>query len=167
MPPMTKAQIDEFLKGPHIAKIATIREGNAPYVVPVWYEWDGQNLLIIGRKRSIWVEHIRKNPKVAVLIDDVKPPYPKVIIEGVAEIIGTDWVEIGKRMVVRYFGSDVGLKYLEGSLDQPRWVIKVKPERITSWIIPPEFAGGKEAWHPRYYEPRTKWYEEYIKEKGR
>jgi PPOX class probable F420-dependent enzyme len=165
MPKMSKEQIDEFLQGPHLARIATVKPDGAPYVVPVWYEWDGKNLYVVGRKRSVWVEYIRREPRVAVLIDENTTPLRKVLIEGKAEVVGSDWIEIGKRMVVRYFGPEVGPKYLEGTLDQPRWVVKITPTNITTWYIPPEYGGGREAWHPRYYEPGTKWYEEYVKEK--
>lgn len=157
--------MEEFLKGPNIAKIAVLKEDGSPFVVPVWYEWDGKYVYIVGRKRSQWVQHIRRDNRVCVLIDENTIPLRKVIFEGKAEIVGTDWIEIGKRMVNRYFGPEIGPSYLEGTLDQPRWVIRIKPEKITSWIVPPQFSGGKESWHPRYYEPGTRWYEEYQREK--
>jgi PPOX class probable F420-dependent enzyme len=162
---MSSKELEEFLRGPHIARIAVVKDDGSPFIVPVWYEWDGRDLYIVARKRSNWVNYIRRDSRVCVLIDEDKPPLRKVIIEGNAEIVGGDWIEIGRRMVVRYFGPELGPKYLEGSLDQPRWVIKITPKKITSWMVPPEFAGGKEAWHPRYYEPGTKWYEEYQQEK--
>jgi len=163
---LSKEEMDDFLKGPYLARIAVVKEDGSPFIIPVWYEWDGSFIYVVGRKRSEWVNYIRRDNRVCVLIDEDKLPLRKVIIEGHAEIIGTDWVEIGKRMVIRYFGPEVGPKYLEGSLDQPRWVIKITPRKIITWTVPPEFAGGKEAWHPRYYEPGTKWYAEYLQDKG-
>lgn len=163
---MVREQLDVFLKGPQIARIATVGEGNSPYVVPVWYEWDGKNVIIVARKRSAWVDHIRVNPKVAVLVDEDRPPYRKVLIQGEAQIVSSDWIEIGRRMVTRYLGAEVGPSYLEGSKDQPRWVIIVKPTRIVSWFIPPGGEGGKDAWHHRYYEPGTRWYEAHTQRKS-
>src|SRR5215471_12924551 len=104
MPRLTKQEMDKFLQGPHVAKVATVKPDGSPFVVPVWYEWDGTTLLFGGRKKSSWVEHIRRNSRIAVLIDGPDPPYPKVIMEGVAEIVGGDWVDMGRRMVIRYFG---------------------------------------------------------------
>ncbi len=156
--------MDEFLKGPNIGRLAVVKDDGSPFIVPVWYEWDGRFIYVVGRKRSEWVKYIRRDNRVCILIDEDRPPFRKVIIEGNAEILGSDWIEIGKRMVIRYFGPEVGPKYLEGTLDQPRWLIRITPRKITTWMVPPEFAGGKEAWHPRYYEPGTRWHAEYQRE---
>ncbi len=161
--------MDRFLQGPNVAKIATVKPDGSPYVVPVWYEWGDGKLLFGGRKKSVWVEYIRKQPKIAVLIDGADPPYPKVIMEGEARILGGDWVEMGRRMVIRYFGPELGPSYLEGSLDQPRWVVQLLPSKITTWINPPAEQLEKhpyEAWHPRYYEPGTKWDAQHKRESG-
>jgi len=166
MPAMTKEQMDEFLQGPHLARIATVKQDGSPHVVPVWYDWDGQTLYVVARKYSAWVDHVRREPRVAVVIDDQSPTLPKVVIEGEAHIEGSDWLEIGKRMVVRYFGPELGPKYLQGTIDQPRWVVKIIPQRITTWFIPQEAAGGRQSWHHRYYVPGTKWYEEFIRERA-
>ena len=109
--------LEEFLRGPNIGRLALVKDDGSPFIVPVWYEWDGRFIYVVGRKRSEWVNYIRHDNRVCILIDEDKPPLRKVIIEGIAEIIGTDWIEIGRRMVVRCFGPEVGPKYLEGTLD--------------------------------------------------
>jgi PPOX class probable F420-dependent enzyme len=162
---MSKQQIDEFLRESKVTRIATVTEDGAPYVVPVIYEWDGERMYVIARKRAKWVIHIQKDPRVSVLTDEVPLPQRKVMIDGVAEIVGTEWVELGKRILSKYLGREVSEGYMQGTLDQPRWVVEITPKRITSWHNPPEYAQGKEAWHPRYYEPGTKWYEAYQKER--
>lgn len=171
MPALTKVEAEKFLAGPNIAKVATVKDDGSPFVVPVWYDWDGKYCYIVGRKRSSWVRYIQRDPRVTILIDSSDPPYPKVTIEGKAEIIGDtidDWVKIGKRMVVKYFGPDAGISYLKGSLDQPRKTIRVKPKTFTSWITPDEKTIKKNprlSWASRYYEPGSKWYKDLQKEK--
>ncbi len=39
---------------------------------------------------------------------------------------------IAERMSVRYLGPN-GPEYLTATLDQPRWLIKVTPERVVTW----------------------------------
>ena len=171
MPAMSKREMDEFLAGRHLARIATIHKGGAPFVVPVWFDWDGKFCYVVGRKKSSWVKDITREPRVAVLIDELDPNSPKVVIEGRAKIIGNkleDWIDIGRRMVKRYYGSDAGDSYLEGSIDQPRFTIKITPKKITSWRNPSDEeikANARLTWHSRYYVPGTKWYEQYKREK--
>jgi PPOX class probable F420-dependent enzyme len=161
---MTRHEMNEFLSGRHLARIATVKRDGAPFVVPVWYDWDGKFCYIVGRKKSNWIQNIRRERRVTVLIDELDPDSPKVIIEGIARIVGSgfhDWIEIGRRMVKKYYGSDAGDSYLEGSKDQPRYTIKITPEKITTWRNPKADdikANPRLAWHPRYYVPGTKWY---------
>ena len=169
---MTKKQVDSFLAGAHIARIATTKVDGAPFAVPVWYEWDGKHCYVVGRKRSAWIKNIEHEPRVTVLIDTDVWPTSKVIIEGKAKIVGRsteDWVEIGKKMVKRYIGAEAGISYLEGSLDQPRVTIRVTPSKITTWTDPEKKLLEKKpflAWHRRYYEPRSRFERDYLNDKG-
>lgn len=168
---MNKAQMEKFLKGPNIAKVATVRKDGSPSVVPVWYYWDGKHCFVVGRKKSAWVKDLKHERRVTVLIDDAKPPYPKVTIEGKAKVIGTDlddWIDIGRQMVKKYFGPDAGDSYLEGSIDQPRITIRVTPSKITTWIVPSDEEVARKprlAWASRYYVKGTKWYKQQRAEK--
>ncbi len=173
MPGMSVQEMKRFLRGAHIAKLATAKRGGWPYVVPVWYEWDGKNCYVVGRKKSDWIGHIKNDPRVTILIDEPEPPYHKVIIEGIAKVVGvklSDWVGIGKKMVKRYYGPAAGISYLKGSLDQPRVTIRITPRKISTWVNPTDREMKRKprlAWHPRYYAAGTKWSTEYRSERRR
>lgn len=141
---LTDDELKEFLAQPHLAMLGTIREDGGPYVVPVWHEYDGEALYIVARERSAYVKHIQHDPRVAVTIVDGA----QVVILGRATIVEGPttqgkWVDIAFRMAERYSGED-GLRYLRGTLDRPRYLIRITPEKITSWT--------GEGWHPRYFQ---------------
>lgn len=147
MPSLTRQQIDEFLRTPVIARLATVKPDGAPYVVPVWQYWDGEAMYIIPRRGSRFIEHIEREPRVAVsCADDINPEHSRVLIEGRVEIVEGPvlmhgrMLEIAREMAERYGGQD-GLKYLDGTMDKPRYLLRVAPEKVTTW------AGG---WHSRY-----------------
>jgi len=171
MPVMTKAEMEKFLSGPLIAKVATVRADGSPFLVPVWYEWDGGACYLVIRQRANWLKNIKHEPRVTVLLHNDRPPYQKVIIEGDARIVGgslQDWIEIGKKMVKRYYGPKAGISYLKGSIDQPRFTVKVSPTKITTWVNPPASVIAKKprlAWHPRYYSRASRWYKEHSRER--
>ena len=61
----------------------------------------------------------------------------KVLCEGVAELVEESvvdgkWVGIGEKMAVRYLGPD-GPKYLVPTLNQPRWLFRLRPTKLSSW----------------------------------
>lgn len=161
---MSKEQRNQFLQGPFVARIGTLGPNGEPHVTPIWYEWDGTAIYLVGRKKSSWITHIKVDPRISVLIDDVGPPEFKIVVQGTGEIVNIDWVEIVRRMTRRYLKDNVGARYFNDTLDQPRTIVKVTPKKFTTWYVDPEDSGEKEDWHPRYYEPGSKWYKEYQTE---
>jgi nitroimidazol reductase NimA-like FMN-containing flavoprotein (pyridoxamine 5'-phosphate oxidase superfamily) len=168
MPGLTKSELNDLLDKPLIAKFSTVTPDGWPYTNPVWFAHEDGKILIIPRKHSRFVEHIKKNPKVCVLVDETTAPYAKVQILGTAKILegpitGGRWVEIARRMAARYFGPSIGPKYIEGTLDQPRYLVEVTPVKIATWRGTGK--GDRTEWHPRYYDEGTKWYKEYHAER--
>ncbi len=147
MPPLTADQVDALLATPIIARLATVKPDGSPYVVPVWQHWDGEAMYIVPRARSRFVEYMRKEPRVAVsCADDVSADHSRVLIEGSAEIVVGPalmegrMLEIAREMAERY-GGDGGLRYLDATMDKPRYLVRVTPTTMTTW------SGG---WHARY-----------------
>ena len=145
---LTHDQIDEFLSTPVIARLATVQPGGAPYIAPVWQQWDGETMYIVGRAGSQFVDHVRSEPRVSVsCADDVNPEHARVLIEGTAKILegpapmSGKMLQIAEEMAVRYMGPD-GPMYMRKTADRPRCLIAITPTSIISW------AGGE--WHPRY-----------------
>ncbi len=144
---MSDAERDEFLRQPWIARLAMVKPDRAPYVVPIWYEYDGASFFLVPRGRARFIDYLKANPRVALSIARDQPhPHLRVLVEGTAEIVegpclGGQWVEVARSMCWRYRGVE-GMKYFQDTLDRPRWLVKVVPEKITSWA-------GRD-WHPRY-----------------
>ena len=147
MPPLTGEQIDDFLSSPVIARLATVKPDGAPYVVPMWQHWDGESIYMVPRARSRFVEYVRLEPRVAVsCADDLHPDHSRVLIEGNAEIVEGPirmygrMLEIAREMAHRY-GGESGSNYLEGTIEKPRYLLRVVPAKITTWSA---------GWHERY-----------------
>ena len=139
MPSMPRRAIRSFLGRANLARIATLKHDGSPFVVPVWYEWDGSHLYFLATATASWVENIRGDARVAVVIDNDDPPHEKVIIEGEAEIVGEaveDWIRIGKRMVKRYMKPDSREAYIEEIKRQRIAMIRVTPRKLISWVVP-------------------------------
>ncbi|MER3406302.1 MAG: hypothetical protein C4289_15020, partial [Chloroflexota bacterium] len=117
---MSRREMDAFLQGPWICKVACLKDDGSPYVVPVWYEWDGEGFYLVARKKSAWAAYLQRDPRVMLCIDKDTRPYQKVLVEGRAMILeepntGGHWVEIAERMARRYLGEH-GLEYLTPTL---------------------------------------------------
>lgn len=143
---LTEEEISQFLSGPVVARLATVRPDGRPYVNPVWQHWDGRFLYLIAREKSAFVGNLRHDPAVAVSVALDQAPFTRVLIQGRAEVepprlLEGELLEIARKMAVRYLGER-GAEYLEPTADRPRCLIRVIPEEVTSWE-------GVE-WHPKY-----------------
>ena len=83
MPSLTKQQIQEFLtSGRHLLRLATLTPEGWPYVVPLWYDYDGEAFTVAGRRKARWVANIRNNPRVSGCIDTSEASYTRVLFEA-------------------------------------------------------------------------------------
>lgn len=86
----------QFLLESRLARVATVSPTQEPHVVPVAYEFDGVYLYFCGWKleRSLKFRNIKRNPKVAIVVDDLESTNPwrprGVEIRGIAEIMNED-----------------------------------------------------------------------------
>ena len=84
---LSATELDEFLQGPWLARLACLKPDGWPYVVPVWYHWDGEAFWVVGRARSEWCHYMAADPRVSLVVDEPTPPIRKVICEGLAEVV--------------------------------------------------------------------------------
>jgi len=131
-------EIQEFLAGPIVARIATVDSKGDPYITPVWQEWDGEHMWIIPRAKTIFAQHLLRTPRCSVSCALDSSPYTRVLFRGPAEVVAGpalmhgEWLEIGRRMSIRYLGER-GPEYLEPSRVRPRYLVKITPEKTISW----------------------------------
>jgi len=133
---MSEAEANDFLAGNKVCRLGCLDGDGWPYVVPIWYEYSDSGFYIIPRERSLWAKYIKNDPRVSLCVDEAEGLL-KVMAKGTAEIIeepnvGGKWVEIATRMSVRYLGVN-GPDYLAPTLPEPRWLIFVRPKKLTTW----------------------------------
>jgi pyridoxamine 5'-phosphate oxidase family protein len=87
-----------FLCRGGLARVATVSPDKTPHVVPVVFEFDGIYLYFGGRNLlgSLKARNIMRNPRVAVVVDDVVSTSPwrarGVEIRGIAELLSAQGV---------------------------------------------------------------------------
>lgn len=134
---MNEQELREFLSGNPFCRLGCLDDEGWPYVVPCWFEHSDDGFYIVPRAKSVWARYIQKDPRVSLCIDDTTIYNQRVLVKGEASVLeepnlGGRWVEIATRMSVRYLGEH-GPDYLEPTLTEPRWLLFVKPLKMTTW----------------------------------
>ncbi|HEY7917647.1 MAG TPA: PPOX class F420-dependent oxidoreductase [Acidimicrobiales bacterium] len=95
--PMTDVELLAFLTvGPkHTGKLATVRADGRPHVAPIWFVVDAStagsdspigDVVFNTGANTLKGKCILRDPRVALCIDDERPPHSFVMIDGLATI---------------------------------------------------------------------------------
>jgi PPOX class probable F420-dependent enzyme len=127
--PVLPPDVEEFLKGPHVAALATMRPEGRPHVVPVWYEWDGREFTMASFRELQKVKNIANKGSAALSIFTSELPYFQVTVEGPAHIGGAIDNVWRERVAVRYLGEAAGKAYARDTMDLDSVAIMLRPLR--------------------------------------
>jgi PPOX class probable F420-dependent enzyme len=164
MPVMNDEERDAFLAEPGVLmRISVVREDGSPLVTPIWFVYEDGAIYFTPRAASEWFRCLRRDPRVALCIDEQPLPYRKVLLEGRAELVhdlGEDdaWRDRYRRIAGRYVPAREAEAYIQNTIDQPRGLFRLRlaDARVKTWRMPVEGEAADGIWHPRYYGTDTK-----------
>lgn len=81
------AHIDERLRRELMMWLSTVRPDGRPHLVPVWFLWDGETILIFSQPKQQKLRNLQHNPNVVVALDTAGQGDDVVMIEGKAELL--------------------------------------------------------------------------------
>ena len=109
------------------ASLGTLMPDGTPQVTPVWFDFDGTNLIFnsaLGRQKD---RNVRRDPRVTMTIIDPENPYRYVEVRGrVIDITQEGARDSINKLAKKYLGKDV----YPGPPDEVRVIYKVRPEKI-------------------------------------
>ena len=115
------------------ARVAYVAQDGTPRVVPVWFHWDGKDIVIGTPTNAPKVKALRERPQVAITIDDNTFPNKVLLLRGRARMttvpgIAAEYVKAGDR----YLGAEANRAWvaqLSGMISEmvriaitPEWV---------------------------------------------
>ena len=111
------AEVQEFLKKPLISTLATIDESGAPRTRAIWHDWNSeQGMLLFTHTSSTKWQHILRDPRVSLCVDDSETPYRSVTVDGDVEPITNQsslLFPTVSRMSRKYYGLEEGTEFAE------------------------------------------------------
>jgi len=91
------------------ARLAYVWTDGTPRVIPIWFHWNGRELVMATPPKAPKLKALAKNPKVSLTIDDNTFPHKVLLVRGTArpqpvEGIVPEYIAAAER----YFGREQG-----------------------------------------------------------
>ena len=128
---------------PHTAKLATVRTDGRPHVAPIWFVLDlstagddspiGDVVFTTGAD-TVKGKALRRDPRVAVCVDDERPPFSFAAIEGIVTL-SEDLDEVARWATTiggRYMGQDRAEEYGRRNGVPGEMLVRLRPTQIVS-----------------------------------
>jgi len=110
---MTETEWRAFLlEGPRTGKLATVRPDGRPHIAPIWFDLDDRGdtveLVFTTFASSVKGRNLANDPRVSLCVDDDRPPYAYVVVEGEARTSRdpADLAVWSHRIAARYMGAE-------------------------------------------------------------
>lgn len=130
---MSDQERRDFLSvGTRTAKLATTRKSGAPHVAPVWFVLDDDDVIFTTGENTAKGTSLQRDGRVALCVDDERPPFSFVIIEGNASI-SRDPDELllwATRLGARYMGADKAEQFGRRNAVPGELLVRVTPTKM-------------------------------------
>ena len=113
------------------ARLAYNWSDGTPRVVPIWFHWDGEDIVVASPPKAPKLKVLGSRPEVAVTIDTDAFPYRVLSIRGRAEMDMLDDVAPEYAAAAeRYMGEQTGRAWVAQLRGQPMGRIRIVPEWV-------------------------------------
>jgi hypothetical protein len=131
----------ELLQSRIPARLAYTWPDGSSRVVPIWFHWNGEDVVMAGPSDAPKVAALRADPRVAITIDDASGwPYRVLLLRGDARVevvagVAPEYAAAAER----YFGPEQGRAWVAnvGQLSAEMARIAVRPD----WVGLLDFEG--------------------------
>jgi PPOX class probable F420-dependent enzyme len=118
------------------AKLAVTRADGSPHVAPVWIDLDGDDIVFTTAADTVKGKAILRDGRVALCVDDDRPPFSFVTIRGTATT-STDpdeLLEWATRLAGRYMGDERAEAFGRRNAVPPEMVVRVRPAHVVAKV---------------------------------
>jgi PPOX class probable F420-dependent enzyme len=132
---MTKDEWHAFVsEGTRTGKLSTVRADGSPHTAPVWFLLDGDDLIFTTGETSVKGRNLARDGRVAICVDDERPPYAFAVLQGRAELSNdmTQMRHWATRIAARYMGEESAEQYGARNAVPSELLVRVRIEKVVA-----------------------------------
>jgi PPOX class probable F420-dependent enzyme len=119
-------------EGTRTGLLGYLASDGRPLVAPVWFVVDGGELAFNTDKNTAKARALARDPRVVMCVDDSRPPYSYVQVQGIASISEDpqDVLDIAIRAGGRYMGAERAEEFGRRNGVPGELVVRIKPTKV-------------------------------------
>ena len=127
----TARRVLPMLEDERVVWLSTVGEDGGPHLVPTWFWWDGEDLLLWSKPNAVKVRNLRANPRLMIAVGHPEEDFAVGLIEATAAL---DDASVPDGFFAKY-AADLG----EAALDPDAYratytqAVRVTPTRFVPW----------------------------------
>ncbi|APU39104.1 PPOX class F420-dependent oxidoreductase [Streptomyces sp. NPDC056254] len=118
-------------------KLSTVREDGSPHVAPIWFVLDGDSFVFNTGKDTVKGRNLARDGRVALCVDDDRPPFSYVVLQGRAEISGyaddsDELLAWATRIAARYMGEEAAEAFGRRNAVPSELLVRVPIDKVVA-----------------------------------
>jgi PPOX class probable F420-dependent enzyme len=130
--------LGDLLDRPLLATLATRRLDGSVLLSPVWHEWRDGAFLVAVDAGDGKLNHLRRDPRVTIVVAEQEPPYRGLEVTGSAEVVDVLYGPVIRRIGRRYIGASADRTWAADAADGV--VLRIAPGRLRAWDFSDDYA---------------------------
>jgi PPOX class probable F420-dependent enzyme len=133
--PAASSRIDRLLRDEPVVWLSSVRPDGRPHIVPIWFSWDGREILIASKPNAQKVRNLRANSTVMLALGEAEDDFDVGLLEGRAELLDAPAATVLPASHCTKYRSQmaaIGLSRAE-FLATYSQVIRIVPTRFLPW----------------------------------
>ena len=83
---LAAARVRRFLETEPVIWLSSTRSDGAPHLVPTWFVWDGEAIVIMSKPGAVKVRNLRADPRAMLALGDAEDDFDVGLLEARAEV---------------------------------------------------------------------------------
>ncbi|HEX4252406.1 MAG TPA: PPOX class F420-dependent oxidoreductase [Pseudonocardia sp.] len=127
------AEVTKYLsEGTRTGKFGYLAQDGRPLVAPIWFMIDDGQVVFNTARESAKGRALVRDPRVVLCVDDDRPPFSFVQIQGVASLSEdmADLVDTATRIGGRYMGAERAEEFGKRNGVPGELVVRIRPTKV-------------------------------------
>jgi PPOX class probable F420-dependent enzyme len=129
-----RPSIASALERDPVVWLSSVRPDGSPHLLPLWFTWDGDTILVYSKPGAQKVRNLRASPRVMVAVGAPTPSFDVELIEAVAELEPPATERLPETFRRKYAGlmarAGITAERFAAVYSQP---IRIRPTRWLGW----------------------------------